>query len=175
MEHQKQPQPKHPGGRPKKKISDEIDLELVERAGKLGLTDTELGTLFGKSERTINRWKKNKQFLSALKKGKLGADNEVVESLFKRAKGYEFTERTVEMVNNEKGEPKVKSIKEVKKHIPADVLASTVWLNNRRSQSWRRNGQAETGINAEQWDKLLAAAHASMVHLAGAGTATSGN
>ena len=171
------------GGRPKKILEDEIDFKLVTNAGRLGLTDVELGILFNRTERTINRWKKNKGFLSALKKGKLGPDNEVVESLLKRARGYEYVEETTEYVvdsavddnGNIVGKPKVKSVKRIKKHIPADTLAATVWLNNRRPETWRRQSKENENEGNQQLERLFAIAHASMVQLSGAGTTATGN
>lgn len=170
-------------GRPKKKIEDEIDLQIVENAGELGLIDVELGILLGVTERTINRYKKNEAFLSALKRGKMKADNEVVKSLYKRAIGYEYTEEAIEYVadksvdkdGNIVGTPKIKSVKRTKKHVMPDTLAATVWLNNRRPETWKRYGKESENEDSQQWQRLLEIAHSQMVSNAGAGSATSGN
>jgi len=151
-------------GRPKKNIEDEVDLAIVENAGELGLIDSELAILLGVSDRTIHRYKKNEAFLSHLKRGKLKADNEVVASLFKRAKGYEYTEETIEysattaLDENGKivGSPKIKSVKRTKKHVVADTLAATVWLNNRRPESWRREQKEESVLNESEIKALKA-------------------
>ena len=119
----------------------------------LGLTDVEIGFLIGVSERTINRYKKDAQFLSALKKGKLTADAQVVKSLFKRASGYEYKERTQELRGRGK-RAVILTTKIVTKHVVPDVLACNSWLNNRRRDQWTMFPKPGTGFSSDEFDKL---------------------
>ena len=70
---------------------DKIDLAQVERLSGLGLTDVEIAHILGISVRTLNNYKKNENFLHALKNGKLKADIQVIDSLFQKAKKGDTT------------------------------------------------------------------------------------
>jgi len=109
--------------------------EYAEQAYKLcllGFTDKQLAVFFGVNESTINRWKqKYPEFCKSIKRGKVIADAQVAESLFKRATGIEVTEVEV----RDDGKKKVKRV--TKKHIPPDTTAQIFWLKNRQSELWR--------------------------------------
>jgi hypothetical protein len=135
-------------GRPKESVDDKVDFALVEKYASLGLTDVEIGFLCGVTERTINRWKKDRQFLSALKKGKLKADANVIQSLYKRANGFEYEEVTREqgiVGYDEQSKPihGMVTTKIVKKQVSPETLAINTWLNNRRRQDWSRNPKSD--------------------------------
>lgn len=126
--------------RPKKTVKERIEakrfsIETIEKLAIHGLTDTEIGDILGVDERTINRWKQDESFLSALKKGKLQADLEVEKALYKRAIGHEYTETHKEGERDEAGNIKVVFVKTVNKVIPPDTAAAFIWLKNRRG--WR--------------------------------------
>jgi len=70
-------------GRPSK--YDSIDLGQVEKLAGLGLIDTEIAMVLGIATSTLNEYKKNPEFSESIKRGKLIADKEVIESLYKRA------------------------------------------------------------------------------------------
>lgn len=70
-------------GRPFK--MDQVNLEQVEIIASLGLTDEEIAIILGISERTLNYWKKNPEFLQSLKRGKTKADFQIIQSLYKKA------------------------------------------------------------------------------------------
>jgi len=71
-------------GRPTK--ADQISLDQVEVIASMGLTDEEIAIVLGISARTLNYWKKTSpDFLQSLKRGKLKADFQVTQSLYKRA------------------------------------------------------------------------------------------
>lgn len=119
-----------------------------------GFTDVKLAKLFNCNADTIYEWKKDHpEFSEAIKKGKLEHDNSaVVDSLLKRALGYDFTETTRERglipeYKEEKdpdnpdvtiripiGFPKMVITKKVKKHLAADVKAIELWLTNRHRE-----------------------------------------
>ena len=116
-----------PRGRPSK-----YKPEYAEQAYKLcllGATDKDLADFFETTEQTINAWKQqHPDFLESLKNGKEVADAEVAASLYKRARGYQYEERTIEG-----GE----LTKTVVKEVPPDTGAAMAWLKNRRPQAWR--------------------------------------
>lgn len=109
--------------------------EYAEQARKLcllGFTDKQLAAFFGVNESTINRWKdKYPEFCKSIKSGKVVADAQVAESLFKRATGIEVTEVEV----RDDGKKKVKRI--TKRPIPPDTTAQIFWLKNRQPELWR--------------------------------------
>jgi len=72
-------------GRPKERVKGKIDLVKLKRLAEAGLTDEQLGVAFDITERSINRYKADPEFLSVLKKGKHKADQRVVHSLWARA------------------------------------------------------------------------------------------
>lgn len=98
----------------------------------LGATDKDLARAFEVTEKTINTWKqKHRSFLQALKAAKEEADARVVESLFKRATGYEHTD-----VHFTSYEGEVTATEYIKRY-PPDTVACIFWLKNRRPQDWR--------------------------------------
>ena len=70
-------------GRPSK--LENIDMAKVEYYAGLGLTDVEIALLLGISERSLNYYKKDPEFLQSLKKGKLDSDAKVLASLRHKA------------------------------------------------------------------------------------------
>lgn len=109
--------------------------EFIERAHKLamtGATDVQVADSFGVSETTLNNWKRKfPAFLTALKKGKDDADDQVIASLFHRATGYSHPDVHV---SNYQGEITVTPLV---KHYPPDTTAAIFWLKNRKPRDWR--------------------------------------
>ncbi|MBI0097244.1 MULTISPECIES: helix-turn-helix domain-containing protein [unclassified Snodgrassella] len=118
--------------------------EYAEQARKLcllGFTDKQLADFFDVNESTINRWKqKYPEFCKSIKSGKVVADAQVAESLFKRAMGMEVTEVEV----RDDGKKKVKRV--TKKHIPPDPTAQIFWLKNRQPELWRDKPTVENSV-----------------------------
>lgn len=75
--------------------------------------------------------------LRGLKKGKDVADYEVESALFKRAKGYEYTE-----IKTKAGEDGIETTT-TSKHVPPDTGAAIFWLKNRRADKWRDRPELE--------------------------------
>ncbi len=73
------------------------------------------------------------EFKDILRKARDVADDRVELSLYQRACGYEF--RGEKVFRNPDGS--VLRV-ETTEHIPADVGAATLWLKNRRRDTWRR-------------------------------------
>lgn len=109
-----------------------------------GLTLEQLAEEIGVSVRTLYRWQReHDEFCQALKEGKLSADSQVADSLFRRAMGFDAEETHVEA--DGKGAPQ--RIRKVKKRIAPDVTACIFWLKNRRPDLWRDTYNMEGALN----------------------------
>lgn len=107
----------------------------------LGATDKELADFFEVAESTINLWKlKQEQFSESIKKGKMEADANVADKLYKRANGYQYTEEQTEFKKGDE-DPVKKTI--TKKTIAPDVTAQIFWLKNRQPKLWRDRSEVE--------------------------------
>ena len=141
-------------------------VELNDKVYKLcllGATDKEIADLFDISESTLNNWKlEYPEFLESIKAGKITADAEVANSLYKRANGYRYDEITYEKVGEgeslvEMAETGLESVKQdiykkkvVTKEVAPDVAAQNIWLKNRRgrvaAEAQRWADKVETGF-----------------------------
>lgn len=118
--------------------------EQAEKLCKLGATDKELADFFNISESTLNRWKEDHpEFWESIKKGKVLADAEVADKLFKRATGYSHS--AVKIFNNQ-GEVITEPYIE---HYPPDTVAAIFWLTNRQRGKWSRSPAPETPENID--------------------------
>jgi len=107
-------------------------LVILEGWARDGLTDEQIAENVGISVRTLYRWKiQHCQICQALKKGKDAADREIENALFKRAKGYDFTETRIKKKDGVVIEETV-----ITKHIPGDTTAQIFWLKNRKPDYW---------------------------------------
>lgn len=154
--------PKNKGGRPKEDVADKVDFIQVEKLAGLGLTDVEIGHVLGYCEDTINKYKKDPRFLRVLKAGKDKADARVIQSLYKRACGYRFTEKTFENIlfANGTSTDNVK-VKTVVKHVEPNPTAIIFWLKNRRPDKWRdvkadASGDKPSADQSVKVDQLIA-------------------
>lgn len=104
----------------------------LEAYARDGLTDEQIAHNMGISPATLYNYKRDHlEILEALKKGKEVVDIQVENALLKRALGYSYEEKKVEV--SEEGTKVTKTIKEV---IP-DTTAQIFWLKNRRPDRWR--------------------------------------
>lgn len=104
----------------------------AEKLAKLGATDADLAEAFDVTEATINAWKKaHVEFALSLKSGKLVADAEVAEALYRRAVGYSHPEDDIRAVAGEI------VITPITKHYPPDPTSMIFWLKNRQPSKWR--------------------------------------
>ena len=134
-------------GRPQKPVKERIeekhfDLRVIEELAGLGCTDIQMCNILDINEATFNRWKKDPEFMQALKAGKDKSDNEVVKSLYKRAIGFEDKDLYITQYQGQ-------IIKEdIKKVYPPDVTAQIFWLKNRQPDKWRDKPPEDNGDNS---------------------------
>lgn len=127
---------KNKGGRPSK--YEGIDIKQAEKLSRLGATDAEIADFYGVHVDTIYEWKKvHAEFSDALKRGKLFADGEIADSLYKRARGFRFTETKTTI--SDMGSVTTKTTK----FIPPDTTAGIFWLKNRQPGKWRDKQEVE--------------------------------
>lgn len=117
-------------GRPSK--YDPSICKKVTKLCLLGATDKDLADFFEVDEATINRWKHQyPEFCESIKKGKIEADAQVANRLFKRAVGYKAPD-----IHFSAYEGMVTQTPYIK-HYPPDTTAAIFWLKNRQSGNWR--------------------------------------
>lgn len=119
--------------------------EQVERLCRLGATDEDIAAFFGKATSTINLWKaKHPKFLESIKKGKVVADIEVANSLYKRATGHVM--KVEKVVNGAKVRLNIE--------VEPDTAAAIFWLKNRRKDHWR--DKHEVDVRDKTHEDMLA-------------------
>ena len=105
----------------------------VEKLCKLGATDKEICDFFEIAESTLNLWKlEMDDFSESIKRGKVLADAEVADRLYKRATGYEHTETKLAVSDGVFTDER-----EITKHYAPDPTAAIFWLKNRQPDKWR--------------------------------------
>lgn len=108
----------------------------------LGATDEELGEFFGVTEQTINNWKNSfPDFFESIRLGKMSADSNVAESLYRRATGCSHPDTSINVVNGEV------ILTEVIKHYPPETAAAKLWLLNRQPRKWKDRVEVKEDIN----------------------------
>lgn len=133
--------------------------DQARKLALLGMTDAEVAEFFGVDERTINRWKiEYPAFRQSLNDGKVAADANVADSLYRRATGewvefqkaYKNSDGSVELVT-------------LKSYQPGDPGAAKLWLTNRQPGKWRETKDVNVSASIEmrtkeQKDAVVAAA-----------------
>lgn len=121
----------------------------------LGLTDAEMGKVWGVSEQTVNAWKIAEDgFLESINLGKDSADSVVANRLFKRATGYSHP---AVKIFNDQGMPLTVEYTE---HYPPDTAACIFWLKNRQKARWRDKQEVESTVT--QTTELTVSASSSL-------------
>ena len=124
---------------PKTKYNPDIHLIQLKWMARAGLTDKEMSKELGIARSTLNLWKEEHPEISdILKENKNYADSHVVDSLYKRAIGYEFEEKYIDV--DEAGNKKARIIKRT---IHPDTTACIFWLKNRQRKEWRDKQDVE--------------------------------
>lgn len=134
--------------------------DMARKLALLGLTNREMAEFFGISEQTFYNWQNQfPAFFESVQEGKVIADANVADSLYKRATG-EHVE--IEKVYRNKTTGEFEKVT-VKQFIPGESGAALNWLKNRRKESWRDKVEHEhSGVlevtTKEQRDAAVAAA-----------------
>jgi len=120
--------------------------EQVVKLCRLGATDQDIAEFFNVSTTTIDNWKiRYPEFLGAVRAGKIEADVQVANSLFKKATGY------VVEVEKVVGRADDRKIVKMNIAIEPDTQACMFWLKNRRKDQWRDKQEIDvTVMNHEQ-------------------------
>ncbi|SFY21860.1 terminase [Azotobacter vinelandii] len=129
--------------------------EYAEQARKLcllGATDVEMADFFEVSESTINKWKEDyPEFSESIKSGKVLADADVTDRLFKRATGYSHPDIDIRVIDGAIVEtPLIK-------HYPPDTAAAIFWLKNRQKERWRDKQEVEHSGDVSLTQRILEA------------------
>jgi|GEM_PF-703400 len=125
---------------------------------RLGATDAELAEFFRVSERTVNNWKRMYvTFFQSIKSGKMWADAEAADGLFRRATGFRYTEvktKKVRTMADDDGDGGIVAagdddllvveVVTTEKEMPPDTSAAFIWLKNRRPKDWRDKIEIES-------------------------------
>lgn len=144
----------------------EEGLLLLRSFARDGLTDEEIVKHVGIGTATLSRWKRERPLIrAALSKGKDVYDNEVVESLHKRTKGYKVTVKKHFKLKKVEYDPESgKKVRETEElvaaddevFIPPDTTAQLHWLYNRRPDDWKpRRIDAGTAPGEAEEPKLM--------------------
>lgn len=117
-----------------------------------GMIDIQIAKKLGISHETYYQYQKeHPEFLEAIKIGKYESDQEVVDSMRKRAVGFTYEETTSEIKigkGNEEdpGQGEITAIKKTTKYCPPDTGAGAFWLKNRQPELWRDSKHIEGNI-----------------------------
>ncbi len=123
----------------------------AKKLAELGATDREVADFFEVDERTLNRWKhEHSDFCQSLKVGKDAADARVIQSLYRKAVGYEHD--AVKIAVNAQGE--VTQVPFIERHAP-DTTAAIFWLKNRASADWRDKVDHTVDVSERLYDWLI--------------------
>lgn len=124
---------------------------LVEMWVRDGMLEKDVAKSLKISTSTLEEYKqKHPEFAEALKRGREIIDYEVENSLYKKCvgtyakeeKAFKCTEIYYDAQGNRCQREEIKTV-EVDVFIPPDTTAIAIWLNNRRSDKWRRNANKE--------------------------------
>ena len=139
-------------------------LRLAADAGTLGAaTANEIAKELGIHASTVYDWMKHEDFAEAFTYARTRADREIESALFKKARGFDFTETTKTTKEGGKraekeGAPMTEVTESVKQvYVPPDTAAAVFWLKNRQRKDWTDKTEVEvTGNFADQVEAYLA-------------------
>jgi len=123
-----------------------------------GLSLRQLGKALGVCAATIIGWKKRyPEFGDAVDRGTHAYNVSTAEnSLQKRLEGYFYNETTSTLVTDKETDiSKLTVTKIVKKHMPADVSALTLFLINRDAENWKYRQQIDVNVLQKLSDKEI--------------------
>lgn len=132
------------------------NLEKIEQWAKKGATSKDIAKKLHIGYTTMRNYilaaeggdERYRGLMDAFARGCQVSDDEIETALFKRARGMEYTERTVERVLNKRTmEYEEVCTKQVTRYYPPDPTSCMFWLTNRRPDRWqyrRKEQEAET-------------------------------
>ncbi len=126
-------------------------LTMIQAWSRDGMSRGEIAEKIGVSVNTFRRWeKRNVGILEAVKMGRELTDITVENAILKKALGFETEEvKTVIKANGDE------EITTVRKNVPPDVSAASVWLKNRRPDKWK-DKPCESGNGVyEKLDEII--------------------
>ena len=133
---------KHPGGRPAIRYDPELHPAFARALAIDGLTNAEIAEKLSIGLTTLKKWiNKYPEFATSIKEGKEPADAKVEMALYKKALGFDVTEKRAVVVGNGPS-AKVQYVTETR-YVPPDNTAGIFWLKNRRPDKWRDRAQHE--------------------------------
>lgn len=119
----------------KPKYSREL-LPQIEQWLNEGAINKDICEKLNINQDTFYQWlKRYPELVEVIARAKAVANDKVVNALYKRALGYEYEEVTTEI--QQVGDKQVKQVKKVKKHVPSDTHACSIWLYNRDRENWK--------------------------------------
>lgn len=105
----------------------------------LGFIDKQIADTLGVTDTTINNWKiAHPSFFESIRQGKTLADGKMAESLFNSGIGNHYIEE--EKLDKE-GVPVT-----LRRQIPPNVQAQSLFLRNRQPDKWRNSVEVEAVI-----------------------------
>lgn len=123
--------------------SREGQINFLEAAGRVGMTNNEIADAFQVSKRKMKEiLDTDDEYWMALDKGRKFTNSLVEQALLKRALGYTVEEREVtrERMRDSNGdltaEYKLVTTKIKERHIMPDVAAAKFWLEHREAKRW---------------------------------------
>lgn len=140
----------------------EPNIEVIQGLIRSGFTEESIAKRFGVGRTT---WKRHKIRHPEFKQAIIEAQKDIaalaVNSLIKRAQGYDYDEVTTEVHDN--GQQQTQSgvstgrrvIKKVTRHVPPDVAAICVVLFNRMAEKWRHKTEIQHSGEIKQTGVLL--------------------
>lgn len=137
-------------GRPKKYRPEFVD--ITRKLCEAGAVDVEIARHFQVSVSTLSSWKlKYPEFLAALRVGKVIADTNVEDSLYRAAMGYWQSEIELKLVDGKWSEVPVE------RYYPPNTTAMIFWLKNRKSASWSDKQEVQHTGTVELTDRIMRA------------------
>lgn len=126
-------------------------LTLIQAYSRDCLNKSEIAEKMGVSASTFRKWEKNNVGIKeAVKVGRELTDINVENAILKKALGFETEEvKTVIKANGDE------EITTVRKNVPPDVSAASVWLKNRRPDKWRDKPSDNTSSIYTKLDEII--------------------
>jgi hypothetical protein len=109
----------------------------VFELARFGMTDKEIAEFYGMNVNTVDNWKRTKkEFSEALQEGRIISSLKVIQSLYKRACGFYYTETHEEYKTTSDGIEVLANRKEIKKYSLPNVTSGIYIMKARHGDKW---------------------------------------